>query len=268
MKQDSSSDSGVTSLPPRNRRQLLNTNLLANFRPELPEKHREKHPHIPARHILDRIVLGGSDGVIESVAMTAALNGAAIAPGTILIAGFAFAVAGGLSMFFSNYVSQKSELDSLRLDVERERMEIETEPEEEKEELEELLRKDGYVQKEVDVIMSRLMKDKELWLRTQLAHELRLHIEDLSNNPVGRSGSAGLAFFMTALVALAPYAAGLGQVGALMASIGLSTSALFVLGSKAFTFRTFSPKVGAESALVGAFAAIMLYAIGLFISYL
>ena len=249
-------------------RQLLNTNLLANLRPRLPEKHQEKHPHIPARHVLDRIVLGGSDGVIESVAMTAALNGAAISPGTILIAGFAFAVAGGLSMFFSNYVSQKSELDSLRLDVERERMEIETEPEEEKEELEELLRKEGYVQKEVDVIMGRLMKDKELWLRTQLAHELRLHLEDLSSNPLWKSASAGMAFFMTALVALAPYAAGLDRLSALLISIGLSTSALFVLGSKAFTFRTFSPRVGVESALVGAFAALLLFAIGSFISHI
>lgn len=74
--------------------------------------------------------------------MTAALNGAGVAFRTILIAGFAFALAGGISMFFSSYLSSRSEMDLLRIDVRRERMEIETEPEEEKAELEELLKKE------------------------------------------------------------------------------------------------------------------------------
>lgn len=76
------------------------------------------------------------------MAMTAALNGAGVAFRTILIAGFAFALAGGISMFFSSYLSSRSEMDLLRIDVRRERMEIETEPEEEKAELEELLKKE------------------------------------------------------------------------------------------------------------------------------
>ncbi|MGD1055633.1 MAG: VIT1/CCC1 transporter family protein, partial [Nitrososphaerales archaeon] len=168
----------------------------------LPENLQEKHPHIPARRVLDRVVLGGSDGAIEALAMTAALNGAAVSFRTILIAGFAFAVAGGLSMFFSSYLSSRSEMDLLRIDVRRERMEIETEPEEEKTELEELLKKEGFNQKEVDVIMGRLVKDKELWLKTQLIHELRLHMEDLATNQLVRPGSAGIAFFILALVAL------------------------------------------------------------------
>lgn len=83
---------------------------------------------------------------------------------TILLAGFAFSVAGAMSMFFSTYLSGKAEIDSLRMDMEREKMEIETEPEEERSELEQLLKKDGYDQREVEVIMERLVTDKELWL--------------------------------------------------------------------------------------------------------
>ncbi len=198
--------------------------------------------------------------------MTAALNGASIEHPTILIAGLAFAVAGGLSMFFSNYLSKRSDLDSLRLDIKREKMEIETEPEEERAELEELLKKEGYGQKEVDVIMGRLVRDKEMWLRAQLKYELRLHIEDLETNPVTRSASAGISFFLLSVLALLPYAVGIGNVPALGVSIGLSAIALFVLGSKAFTLKTFSPRVGAESAAVGVFAAILLYLVGGFIS--
>jgi VIT1/CCC1 family predicted Fe2+/Mn2+ transporter len=226
----------------------------------------EKHPHIPVRKILDRIVLGGSDGAIECLAMTAALNGAAVTPHTIILAGLAFAVAGALSMFFSNYLSTKAEIDSLRIDIEREKMEIETEPEEEKEELKQLLQEEGYETKEISVIMNRLERDKEMWLKEQLRRELHLHIEDIATNPLGKSASAGLAFLLLALVSLLPYLFGLTHVPALAFSVVLSVVALFVLGSKVFTLRNFSLKAGLESAGVGALAAGVLYSFGLLIA--
>jgi VIT1/CCC1 family predicted Fe2+/Mn2+ transporter len=240
----------------------------SEFRAPLPENQLEKHPHIPGRQIMDRIVLGGSDGAIEAVAMTAALNGAKVSSGTILLAGFAFAIAGGFSMFFSSYLSSRAEMESLKIDVKRERMEIETEPEEEKAELEELLRKEGYRQDEVDVIMGRLVKDKEMWLRAQLRHELRLNIEDLSTGPLVRPGSAGLAFFLLALLAISPYASQVGHLAALLASVALSLCALFALSSRVLTPRHFKPVAGLESALVGLLAAGLLYAVGVLISAL
>ncbi|HME19653.1 MAG TPA: VIT1/CCC1 transporter family protein [Nitrososphaerales archaeon] len=214
------------------------------------------------------MVLGGSDGAIESLAMTAALNGAGVSFQTILLAGFAFSVAGAISMFFSNYLSARAEIDSLRIDMERERMEIETEPEEEKGELESLLQKEGYGKKEIDVIMARLVKDKEMWLREQLRHELHLYIEDLGTDPVSKSASAGVAFFLLAIVALSPYAFRLAHLPALAASAALSLAALFILGSKVFTLRNFTPKSGLESAAIGALAGGLLYVAGLFISTL
>jgi vacuolar iron transporter family protein len=223
----------------------------------------EKHPHIPGRNIIDRVVLGGSDGAIEGVATTAALNAAGVDFRLILLAGFAFAVAGGLSMFFSSYLSMRAELETLRIDVERERMEIETEPGEERRELEELLTKEGYEKQEVDVIMSRLTKNKEMWLREQLRHELNLNAEELSSAPVKRAVPAGIAFIVLGLLALVPYVTAAARFDALLASAALSLTALFVLGSKAFIPRTFSLKEGVRSACVGAVALCLLYAVGL-----
>jgi VIT1/CCC1 family predicted Fe2+/Mn2+ transporter len=217
---------------------------------------------------MDRIVLGGSDGAIESVAMTAALNGAGVAFGTILIAGFAFAIAGALSMFFSSYLSRKSELESMRIDMEREKMEIETEPEEERAELEELLKTEGYGQKEVDVIMGRLVKNKEMWLREQLRRELRVHTEEFASDPFAKPASAGLSFFLLALLALAPYGLVGGKLPALTLSVVFSLVALFVLSSRVFIPKHFNPIAGLESALVGAGAAGLLFAAGLLISTL
>lgn len=223
----------------------------------------EKHPHIPARNIIDWVVLGGSDGAIEGVATTAALNGAGVDFHTILLAGFAFAVAGGLSMFFSSYLSRRAELESLRTDVERERMEIETEPDEEKRELEELLAKEGYEPGEVEVIMNRLTKNKEMWLRAQLTHELHMHTEELSSAPVKRAAPAGLSFFVLGLLALLPYATAFARFDALALSAALSLGALFVLGSKPFILKHFNLKEGIRSAAVGAVALCILYAVGL-----
>jgi VIT1/CCC1 family predicted Fe2+/Mn2+ transporter len=233
----------------------------------VPEEQQEKHPHLPGRHIIDRVVLGGSDGMIEGIAATAALNGAGVDFRTILIAGFAFAVAGALSMFFSNYLSGKSMLDSLRIDIERERMEIETEPEEERKELEGLLRKEGYGQKEVDVIMAKLTKDKDMWLRAQLRHELHLHVDELQADPLTRSAPAGGAYFLAAIVPLVPYFFQMPHFSALLSSVALVLAALFLLGSMKFlTLAHFSMKKGAESALVGALAAVLLYAVGKLVS--
>jgi vacuolar iron transporter family protein len=223
----------------------------------------EKHPHIPARNIIDWVVLGGSDGAIEGVATTAALNGAGVDFRTILLAGFAFAVAGGLSMFFSSYLSRRAELEALRVDVARERMEIETEPDEEKRELEELLAKEGYEPAEIGVIMNRLVKNKEMWLRAQLTNELHLHADELSSAPVKRAAPAGVSFFVLGLLALLPYALAMTRLDALTLSASMSLGVLFVLGSKAFIPNLFNVKEGIRSAAVGALAFCLLYAVGL-----
>jgi vacuolar iron transporter family protein len=226
----------------------------------------EKHPHIPARHILDRIVLGGSDGAIEGLATTAALNGAGVGFGTIAIAGVAFALAGAMSMFFSSYLSTKSELESLKTDISRESMEIESEPEEELAEMRDLLRKDGYGDEEVAVIVRRLQTNKELWLREMLRRELRVNIEDIESDPWKRPFSAGVAFLLLALLAVSPYAFSIPRTSALLASVGLSLVALFSLGSRLFVPRIFRPMRGIESAIIGAIAAGLLYLLGMLIA--
>jgi VIT1/CCC1 family predicted Fe2+/Mn2+ transporter len=198
--------------------------------------------------------------------MTAALNGAGVAFGTILIAGLAFAVAGALSMFFSSYLSSRSERETLKTDVQREKMEIDTEPEEERAELEDLLRKEGYGQQEIDVIMSKLVKNKEMWLREQLSRELRVHMEDLESSSLGRPSAAGFSFLLLAFLVVAPYGFLSGHIQALVASVVLSIMALFCLGSRIFLRGHFKPLAGIESAVVGAVAAGLLYGLGLVIA--
>jgi len=232
----------------------------------LGEPQKEKHPHIPARNILDRIILGGSDGAIEGLATTSALNGAGMAFGTIALAGFAFALAGAIAMFFSSYLSRRSELRSLMIDVDRESLEIETEPEEEEGEMRELLRRDGYDAQEVEVILQRLAKDKNLFLKEMLRRELRVNIEDVGSDPFVWPLFAGMAFLLLALLAVSPYAFPLPRPEALATSVAFSLAALFALGSRAFVPRNFNLRAGVESALVGAVAGGLLYLVGVVVS--
>ena len=232
------------------------------------EADKEKHPHIPARNVLDRIILGGSDGAIEGLATTSALNGAGVISGTIALAGFAIALAGAVAMFFSSYLSRRSELRSLQIDIDREKMEIDTEPEEETGEMRELLKKDGYDNREVELVLQRLMKNKDLFLKEMLRRELGMNIEDVGSDPFVRPLFAGITFLLLALLAVSPYAFSLPRTEALLASVGFSLVALFALGSRAFLPGNFNVKAGSESALIGGGAACLLYLIGIAVSKL
>jgi len=227
---------------------------------------KEKHPHIPARNVLDRIILGGSDGAIEGLATTSALNGAGVGSGTIALAGFAFAVAGAIAMFFSSFLSRRSELRSLQIDINREMMEIETEPEEEQGEMRELLKKDGYDAQEVEVILQRLMENRNLFLKEMLRRELGVNVEDVGSDPFVRPLFAGITFLLLALLAVSPYAFPLPRADALLTSVSVSLAALFALGSRAFVPKNFNFRAGVESALVGGAAAGLLYLIGIAVS--
>ena len=197
--------------------------------------------------------------------MTSALNGAGVGFGTIALAGVAFGVAGAISMFFSYYLSRRSEVESLRTDMAREKMEIETEPEEERREMVQLLKSDGYGDAEVEVIMGRLSKDKGLWLREMLRRELKVNAEEEPHD-YRRAAAAGLAFFALAMVAVSPYLLAVTRVAALSISVVVSLVALFALGSRVFVPRNFRPKAGLESAAIGALAGAALYAVGLLLS--
>ena len=198
--------------------------------------------------------------------MTAALNGAGVSLNTIALAGLAFAVAGAISMFFSNYLSRRSQLESLKIDITREKMEIETEPEEERREMIDLLKKDGYSDAEVRVIMERLAKDKGLWLKEMLRRELKVNAEDSGKERYSGAAAAGIAFLLLALAVVSPYVVAAQRLDVLGASVAISLAALFALGSRAFVPRNFRPRAGLESAAIGVLAGAALYLVGTLLS--
>ena len=91
--------------------------------------------HLEGGELIRQVTFGLNDGVVSIFALLAGLVGAGQSSETILITLLAASVAGALSMAAGEYVSNKSEADFYRHEIEQERLEIELCPHVEKEEL-------------------------------------------------------------------------------------------------------------------------------------
>lgn len=101
------------------------------------------------RHTVDRIgwlraaVLGANDGIVSTASLIVGVAAAASDKGSILVAGIAGLVAGGMSMAAGEYVSVSSQADTEAADLNRERLELANNPDAELSELIEIYRKRG-----------------------------------------------------------------------------------------------------------------------------
>jgi VIT1/CCC1 family predicted Fe2+/Mn2+ transporter len=74
-------------------------------------------------------VLGANDGIISTASLIVGVASAADAQGEILVAGFAGAIAGAMSMAAGEFVSVSSQADTEAADLVRERRELAADPE-------------------------------------------------------------------------------------------------------------------------------------------
>jgi VIT1/CCC1 family predicted Fe2+/Mn2+ transporter len=74
-------------------------------------------------------VLGANDGIVSTAGMIFGVAGAAVSDRTILIAGVAAVSAGALSMAVGEYVSESSQKDSEKAEIETERRQLAADPE-------------------------------------------------------------------------------------------------------------------------------------------
>lgn len=128
--------------------------------------------HLEGGELVRQVTFGVNDGVVSIFALLAGLVGAGQSSETILITLLAASVAGALSMAAGEYVSNKSEGDFYRHEVEQERLEIELCPHIEKEELRLLYMKKGFEGHLLEEVVEKITADKELWVQEMVAGEL------------------------------------------------------------------------------------------------
>ena len=222
----------------------------------------ERHPHIAGRGLISASALGLADGLVTNLAFLTGFSGAVSSDALIRFAGLAAMLAGTVSMFFGGVLSARSEHDLFKADSDRETYEMEHEPDEEKWELKWIYMEKGLTEQEADMVVARLLTNREKFLEDMLTNELHVHQHSLQS-PYKLGAVIGLSFLIGSLVPLAPYY--LVSARSFAEAISVVVSLVFLFGAGEWKGRIVKRKPlrsGLETMLIGAAAAGILYLIG------
>ena len=115
-------------------------------------------------------------------------------------------------------------------EIEREKWEIEKMPEKEAQEIREIYGGMGFTRPEQEMIVNRVMSNKELLLRFMTREELGLFEEHL-DEPVQVAATMGVSFVAGALPPIAPYFFVNNTRTAIWAAVLVSVAFLFAVGA-------------------------------------
>lgn len=227
---------------------------------ETAKMHLEKHAENKGS-MLRQLILGGQDGLVNTLGVILAVAAATSDIKIVIIAGMAAAVAESISMAAVGYTSAKAAHDYYKAKRAQEEREVEEIPEVEREEIKLIYYRKGLRGKQLDEIVSGITSDKKLWVDTMMVEEFGLsESEDL--NPTSEALWIGLSAFIGSLIPLIPFFL-LSVSSAVVAAIGVSVVTLFGVGVlKAKTTEGSWWKGGLEMAAIGMGAAIAGYLIG------
>lgn len=209
------------------------------------------------------IVFGFNDGTVSTLALLAGVTGGNLTLLSVLIAGFAAVIGGGISMAVGAYISSKSEIEHHRAVIETERKEVKELPDVEREELRQVYqRKAKFTKQELDMIVGRITANEKTWVDTMMREELGL-FEEHFEHPVKVGLIMFGAFLIGGIVPVFPFfLVPTPDTGLVLASVVTFVS-LFIVGvwKSRFTGRNkvFS---GSEMLVMGVIATVVPYLIG------
>ena len=227
----------------------------------------ELHEHIRGRAWIADMLLGLSDGLITSLSFLTGFAGAITSLQLVRVAGASAMLAGSVSMFFGGFMATRADYDLFQADSDRESYEITHEPEEERRELKEFYLRKGLTENETETVVKRITSNKESWLEDMLLHELHLHRGELGA-PLNVGCVLGASFMLGAFVPLIPYLFFASKLPAVLASLIASLTFLFAVGAlRGNIAKKNIWKRGAETLLIGITGSVILYVIGMFLSF-
>jgi VIT1/CCC1 family predicted Fe2+/Mn2+ transporter len=213
------------------------------------------------------VIYGFNDGLTATLGVLAGVGGATVDPHVVLVGGVAAMTASGVSMAGGAYLATKSQREIYEDQLAREAAEIEAMPELEREELKGIYRAKGLTESEAETVVSRITKDKTIWLETQAREELGLDAGQFEN-PTREAVVAGIATFFGGLIPVLGYLLGRAVAGprpllALIITAVLCVSCLFLVGAARSFFTGKNPtRSGLEMTLVGSVVAVITYGVG------
>jgi VIT1/CCC1 family predicted Fe2+/Mn2+ transporter len=179
-----------------------------------------------------------------------------------LITGLAGLLAGACSMAMGEWLSVQSARELAQRQLAIEADEIRAVPQEEQQELALIYEAKGLPAADARKVAAELMMDEGKALKTLAQEELGINPEDLGGSPWEAAGMSFGLFAVGAILPVIPFTC-LTGMPAVIASLGVSAAALFVIGAAItlFTGRN-ALYAGSRQLLVGLAAAGLTYGIG------
>lgn len=236
------------------------------FLPKLPptrfgEARRHLEPR-PASAALSDIILGGQDGLVNTLGVILGVAAASSDLRIVIAAGFAATFAESISMGAVAYTSTLADHDHYRSELERERREIREMPEAEEHEVRDVFANWGFSGELLDRAVAQVVKSDEAWVDVMMRNELKLApIED--SNALRIALVVGLSAIVGSLVPLLPFLL-IPNVGAAVPlSLAVSALALFGVGAYKARITVGRPfKSGLQMAIIGIVSALAGYFVG------
>lgn len=226
--------------------------------------HIEKH--FTSGEIVRDIVIGMSDGLTVPFALAAGLSGATTASTIIVTAGLAEIAAGSIAMGLGGYLAGRSDVEHYDSEEKREYYEVEHMLRQEKAEVVEIFEGFGLSEEESASVVESLATRPKDFVDFMMRFELGL--EKPEPKRALQSGmTIGGAYIVGGLIPLLPYIILNEAHTALLWSVGVTVSALFVFGYIKGTFTGAKPlKSAVQTCLIGSIAAAVAFGIARLIS--
>jgi|SRR5579883_532539 len=174
------------------------------------------------------VVFGIQDGLLTTLGVVTSVVGATSDNTTVLVAGFAEAVAGALAMAAGEFQASKAQQELHSAEIAKERQELVEKPDEEHRELRVIFQREGLSRPSAEAVTELLSEHPELLFRTHVEKELGLRVEEFQS-PTRNAFVMGLSFVLSAMLPILPYIF-LAPTAALGLSVGLTILALAGVG--------------------------------------
>ena len=227
---------------------------------QLQDHQAERQRGLSRSNIRD-LILGFQDGLVNTLGLVLGVASAVQSSQIVLISGLVTTFAESVSMAAVAFTSTKAAHEFYESQLQREKHEIQEIPHLEVEEVRQIYHKKGFRGKQLESIVKKITSDKNLWLETMMAEELKLYPGDY-DSPLKSSFVVGMSAVVGSLIPVFPFFFLSVKSGMAFALI-FSVITLFIVGAvKAKLTIGNWKKSGLEMAVVGTLAALVGYIVG------
>jgi VIT1/CCC1 family predicted Fe2+/Mn2+ transporter len=207
-----------------------------------------------------------SDGLTVPFALAAGLAGAVSNHWLIVIGGLSEVAAGSIAMGMGGYLAAKSDADSYRAEMQRERQEVLEVPDVERQEVAQIFSQYGLRGQPLQAAVAAISADNEVWVQFMMREELGLEEPDPKRALRSSLTIAG-SYIGGGILPLLPYFWPTSITTSLILSAVITAIALAIFGWVKGKFTGVAPARSAfQTVLVGGLAAGSAYLIARLIS--